>query len=596
MSPRAPDRLTSAQSRGVLPMLTAYVRAYPGRSAVAVAAIFLAGLLDGLGLSTLLSMLTLATGESGGEPSVPEQLALQVADWLGVAPTTGNLLLLATALISLKAVLSLLANRQVGYTVAYIATDLRMALIRAVMQARWSHYQRQSVGRLSNAVATEAERASQGFMQGTLMTSQLLNSVIYIALAFAISWQAGLAAMVAGALLLGVLHVLVRISRHAGQRQTGLLRSMLSLMTDQLTAVKPLKAMAREEHVDALLLDHSRELKRSLRRQVISKEALRALQEPMLAVLVGIGFFLSLVVLEMGLAEVLLMVFLLARVVNYLAKSQRAYQQIAIDESAYWSIREAIEEARSQLEPPGGTHRVELERGIHLDGVTFQHPAGPCVLDRQSITIPARQLTLIVGPSGAGKTTLLDIITGLIEPDSGRVLIDEEPLAEMNLRHWRRQIGYVPQDALLVSESVAHNLTLGDPDLGDDDVRRALQAADAWDFVQSLPEGIHTNIGERAGRLSGGQRQRLAIARALIHRPRLLILDEATSNLDSRSEAAVLETIRHLRGKLTILAVAHRGALAALADQVFSLTNGVLTAESRVTVVNAASGEPLHDV
>ncbi len=591
MSDRATSKLTSARSRGVLPMMAAFVRAYPGRSGVAVFAIFLAGLLDGLGLSTLLSMLTLATGESDGDPSLPEQLALQVAAWLGVAPSTSNLLILATVLIGMKAVLSLLANRQVGYTVAYIATDLRMALIRAVMRARWSHYQTQSVGRLSNAVATEAERASQGFLQGTLMAAQLLNSVIYIALAFAISWEAGVAAIVAGAILLGLLQVLVRTSRRAGQHQTGLLKSMLSLMTDQLSAVKPLKAMAREEHVDALLLDHSRELKRSLRRQVISKEALRALQEPLLAILVGVGFFLSLVLLDMGLAEVLVMVFLLARVVNYLAKSQRAYQQIAIDESAYWSIREAIEEAESHPEPTGGDCSVRLDRAVRFDNVSYRHPDGPEILRAQSLEIPACELTLIVGPSGSGKTTLLDIVTGLIEPDSGRIMVDDVPLTDINLYHWRRQIGYVPQDALLVSGSVAHNLTLGDESLTDDDVRRALEAADAWDFVQALPDGIHTGIGERAGRLSGGQRQRLAIARALIHQPRLLILDEATSNLDSRSEAAVLETIEHLRGKLTMLAVAHRGALASQADHIYWLANGELTPDHEAARYRTAVGE-----
>ncbi len=596
MRRQAMDRLTSARRRGALSMLAAFVRAYPGRAAVAVTAIFVAGLLDGLGLSTLLSMLTLAAGESGAEPSVPEQLALQAASWLGVPPTTLNLLALATVLIGLKAILSLAANRQVGYTVAYIATDLRMALIRAVMGARWSHYQQQSVGGLSNAVATEAERASRGFLEGTLMAAQVLNAVIYTALAFAISWHAGLGAVIAGALLLGLLQVLVRTSRRAGQRQTGLLKSMLSLMADQLGAVKPLKAMAREEHVDALLLDHSRELKRSLRRQVISKETLRALQEPLLAILVGVGFFLSLVVLEMGLAEVVLMVFLLARVVNYLAKAQRAYQHIAIDESAYWSIREAIEEAQAHPESAGGERQVVLERHVRLEGVSYRHPEGPVILDNQSLTVPARQLTLIVGPSGAGKTTLLDMVSGLVEPDAGRVLVDDVPLSDMALRHWRRQIGYVPQESLLVAASVAHNLTLGDSSLGDDDVRAALEAADAWDFVRDMPQGIHTTIGERAGRLSGGQRQRLAIARALIHRPRLLILDEATSNLDSRSEAAVLDTIRHLKGRLTILAVAHRGSLAHLADQVYTLAGGVLRAEDRDAVFAAPERDSGHGV
>ena len=137
--------LTSVQSRGALPMLGAYVRAYPGRSVAAIGAVLLAGLMDGLGLSMLLSMLSLATRKPDQQPSLPEQVATRVAEFLGLPPSATVLLSLAIVLICLKAVLVLLANRQVGYTVAHIATDLRLALVRAVMAARWRHYLQQSV-------------------------------------------------------------------------------------------------------------------------------------------------------------------------------------------------------------------------------------------------------------------------------------------------------------------------------------------------------------------------------------------------------------------------------------------------------------------
>ena len=153
-------------------------------------------------------------------------------------PTAVNLLLLAITLISLKAVLSLLANRQVGYTVAHIATDLRLALIRAVMSARWLHYLQQSVGRLSNAVATEAQRASEIFQFGAEMSVMVLNSIIYMGIAISISPQAGIAAAVAGGLMLALLHVLIRVSRHAGQHQTDLLKSLLAVMSGKLSAAK----------------------------------------------------------------------------------------------------------------------------------------------------------------------------------------------------------------------------------------------------------------------------------------------------------------------------------------------------------------------
>jgi ATP-binding cassette, subfamily C, bacterial len=591
MSPDSIRTLTSVQSRGALPMLGAYVRAYPGRSATAVVAILVAGLMDGLGMSMLLSMLTLATRKPDHQPSLPEQIATRAAEFIGLPATAPVLLTLAIVLICLKAVLALLANRQVGYTVAHIATDLRLALIRAVMAARWRHYLQQSVGRLSNAVATEAQRASDAFQQGAEMAAMLLNSLIYLIIALSISWQAGAAAAAAGALLLVLLQRLIRVSRRAGQHQTTLLKALVSAIGAQLSAAKPLKAMAREDHIDALISDQTRQLKRAIRRQVISKEALSALQEPLLAIMVGVGFFLSLFALHMPLPAVLVMVFLLARVVNYLSKAQRAYQQVVVRESAYWSLIEAIAAAAAQVEPRGGELSPHLAESIRFDDVGFSHGKGPALLEHATFNIPAKGLTVLVGPSGAGKTTLLDLVVGLQQPEAGRILIDGVPLTEIDLRAWRRQIGYVPQESVMVDDSVIYNLALGEEGVTEADIREALRAADALAFVEAMPEGLQTRLGEGGSRLSGGQRQRLAIARALVHKPRLLILDEATSNLDVEAQVAVVETVKHLKGSLTILAVSHQELLIEAADRIYRLAAGKISTEPRVEDV---AGLPVH--
>jgi ATP-binding cassette subfamily C protein len=179
-----------------------------------------------------------------------------------------------------------------------------------------------------------------------------------------------------------------------------------------------------------------------------------------------------------------------------------------------------------------------------------------------------------VGPSGVGKTTVVDLITGLLQPQEGEILIDDIPLAEIDLRHWRQMIGYVPQETLLLNDTVLVNVTLGEKKLKAEDAEAALRAAGAWVFVQDLPKGIFAVVGERGHKLSGGERQRIAIARALVHQPKLLILDEATTALDPENEAIVCETLRKLKGKLTILGISHQPAILAVAERAYHLEDG----------------------
>ena len=584
--PGAGRRPTADADGGTGRMLLSLFRRYPGRSASVLLALLLASLLDGVGLSTLLSMISLSSqsmDDSGAvldeatEQSLPEQLIGDLFGWAGLEASLPNLLAFGIVLILLKAAVVLLANRQVGYAVAQVATDLRLDLVRAVVASRWRYYLSKSIGSLANAMATEAQRASEGYLQAAIMATQIITAMVYTVVALMISWPVTLGALVLSALVLGGLNLLVRVAGRAGRKQTGLLRNMLSVMTDQLAAIKPLKAMAREDQFDTLLSGQTEQLNSALRKQVISKEAMKALQEAMLVVLAAIGLYVMLVRLDMPLSAVMILIFLLARITAFLSKAQRAWQHMAIAESAFWSLHESIEDARAERESNSGRRTATLERSIVLDDVGFSHPGKP-VFSGQTLELPAGGLTVLTGPSGSGKTTLIDLIAGLLQPDRGRILIDGVDLAELDRFAWRRQIGYVPQDALLVNESVFANITLGAPGLSRDDARRALTEAGAMDFVDQLPAGLDTRIGERGGQLSGGQRQRLAIARALVHRPRLLILDEATSNLDAAAEQAVLETIDHPKQRLTLLAVTHHRPLMERADRLLVVRDGVITA------------------
>jgi ATP-binding cassette subfamily C protein len=268
---------------------------------------------------------------------------------------------------------------------------------------------------------------------------------------------------------------------------------------------------------------------------------------------------------------VLLLVFY--RMLTRINSMQSKYQSMATEASALWSIVDLIERAKAEREDTGGSNRPSLDRAVELRDVCISYD-GQSLLDRLCLELPAGRITAIVGPSGAGKTTVVDLITGLVDPESGRVLIDGVPLCEIDLRAWRGAIGYVPQETILLNDSIRTNVTFGDPEVTDVQIEKALRDADIWDFVARLPDGIDTSVGERGALLSGGQRQRVAIARALVHEPRLLVLDEATAALDAASESEIWTSVEKLRGRTTVVAISHQPALVAIADRVYRLENG----------------------
>jgi ATP-binding cassette subfamily C protein len=560
-----------------------FARRYPWRSLAVLGCLLASGLLDGLGWSTALPVLSALLSEDRAPGGYEAALLGQLAR-LGIPTAFGPLLALMAAAFWLKAVGVLLAKSQVGYTVAHVATDLRMRLLRALLGANWGYYTRLPVGRAVNSMATEADRGARGYEALSRGTAYGLEAVVALGVAAAISWPVTLAAVAAGLTSVLLLGSLVRTAGRAGARQTRLLQSLLGRLTDVLQAVKLLKATAREPLLGPLLEQDTRKLKTSLRREVVSGEMLAAIQEPLLFSFCGAGLLIG-HSLGMALAEVLLLMGLFARTLGCVNKAQREVQRLRVRESALWAIESAIAEAEAHVEAPGGTAPPRLDAGIALRDVTVAYAERP-VLERVSLDIPAGEITALLGTSGSGKTTLIDLVTGLVRPQSGEIRIDGTPLPDLDLVAWRRMIGYVPQELLLLNASVRLNVTLGDPSLGDADVEHALRDAEAWETVSQLPGGIDAPVGERGALLSGGQRQRISIARALVHRPRLLILDEATAALDPATEAAIWDTVAKLRGRTTVIAISHQPALAGVADRIYRVEGrGV----RRVDAARAAS-------
>jgi len=203
---------------------------------------------------------------------------------------------------------------------------------------------------------------------------------------------------------------------------------------------------------------------------------------------------------------------------------------------------------------------LPMQKSIEVSGLRFAHLPGPPVLDGVSVTIPAGCAVGIVGPSGSGKSTFVDVLLGFLQAEQGSIRIDGVELSADNARSWRASIGYVAQTSYLLDGTVAENIAFGVPadEIDMEAVRRAARRAQIDDFVAGLENGYDTMVGERGARLSGGQRQRIAIARALYRDPPIIVLDEATNALDNVTEAQVAEAVHDLRGRKTLVMIAHR--------------------------------------
>ena len=353
-----------------------------------------------------------------------------------------------------------------------------------------------------------------------------------------------------------------------------------------LGGIKPIKVHRAEEHFLSRFAGHSAVVAQMSSRVPIIANVIRYVIEP----LAFGGLVLAVVVLAVrgrDFSDILPNLGVMA-VAGYrlLPAVQLLYGQVTQFTSMRYSLDEVFEEfvAAERDEKSGSTKislgkpcPIEWHDAVKLDDVSFIYPGTDRrVLDRFSITIQKNMSIGFIGPTGSGKSTLIDLLLGLHRPTSGRVLIDGQPLSPELIPSWQATIGYVPQEIFLIDDTIARNIALGVPDHEIDNarLREVCAMAQTVDFIEiELRDGFQTTVGERGIRLSGGERQRLGLARALYHRPSLLLLDEATSSLDMATEAKLIEALRRLSGKLTIVTVAHRFSALAGCDKLVDLSN-----------------------
>lgn len=555
--------------------------------AVIVCLLF-AGFAGGVGFASIVPLLAIAT-ESPNQPTSSFVREVRTAmDVIGFSPTLSNLLLIVIGAIMVKSLLNLIAMRHVGNAAAALTSGLRSELLKRLLHVKWSYFATQPLGRIAHSIGQEARLSGRAYTSAATFLANIVQAVIYLSIAMAISWKLSVLAVGFGLFIAVPLQFLVRLSKRAGHRETYRTRELIIFLTDALNSIKPLKAMAKQDHFARLCERRISQLKKALRRQAVTLEARRSIQEVLTSVCLASAFYVAIGIYGWELSEVIGVGILLSQTIRNIGRIQDELQKAVIIESPYDAITELIAEAKAAREATGGDAKPTFEHGCRLQEVSFSF-GNRRVLNGVNLEIRAGETTVLTGPSGAGKTTLTDLILGFYPPDEGRVLIDGVQISEVDIEQWRRMIGYVPQELVLFHDSIFANVALGNDKLGEDDVRNALEAAGAWEFVQALPEGMMNSVGEKGYKLSGGQRQRIALARALATKPKLLILDEVSSGLDPVTEADICRSLAQLSRTTTIVAITHRPAFLEIADHIYRIEDSMVSAHPLPTTASSVA-------
>ncbi len=541
----------------------------------AVVLLGIGGILEGFGIAAALPVLEAMVGAEGSERGALAEGLTTALGAIGITATVNTLLIFLVVMFLIRAVFLYAASITVGFGVARMVMEFRLRLIRAITRAEWKHALSYPTGYIANALGSESDRTGMAYAEFTQMVAEGIQVLVYLALVFFISWQTGLAAIAVGGTVLLLFQGRVEASRRAGHDQVNVRRSVLARLTDALPSLKPLKAMGRERYLLPRLEQETHAYFEAQKRELASTELLKKAREPLVMTALAAGLWGVITYSTISSTSVMILAALFYRSVTSITNMQQRWVSVTVGDHSFRSLMEHIQSAEDARERwvSTGTPPPRLRESLRLDGVSFSYGDAQ-ILRGVDAELQAGTFVTLAGPSGSGKSTLVDLITGLLRPTGGRILIDGIDLSEVDVPEWRKHIGYVPQEPMLFSDSVMNNISLGDPDISVQDVENALRIASAWEFVQNLPNGLDQRIGEGGMQLSGGQRQRLSIARAVVVRPSLLILDEPTTALDTVSESEVGRAISGLRSHLTILAISHQTALRDLADVVWELNGG----------------------
>lgn len=571
-----------------------------GKLVIDVLLILLLALLEGVGIFMLLPLLTFVGIAPSAEMAGLQLMLKQALDAQGITLTLPLVLAAYTGIIAVQSWLQ--RYETIFNTVIQETYDsyLNNSLYRALTYARWSFFLKVKKADIAHVITSELMRVSTGTHYFLQVIAIALLGVIQVGIAFAMAPSLTLLVLGSGLVLFCCLHFFVREARRMGMDISSFTGDLFSEVTEHLNGIKEVKSYG----IEPLQVANFETQRKKVEETFINCSKIQSQTEMLYkigaAVFISVFYYAGIQIFQVAAQDFIIIVIIFARLWPRFAAFQEGIQYVVMMLPAFGAVSNLRSKclAEGETNTTGLASRLLLKRGISFSKVSFRYDTNyeQYALRQADFFLPAGSTTAVVGISGSGKSTLADLMIGLILPQRGVIKIDDTPLTGDNIYQWRQSIGYVPQDAFLFNASIRENLKWACPAAVEADIWEALKLAAIDNFIERLPEKLDTIVGDRGIRLSGGERQRIVLARALLRKPELLILDEATSALDGENEQRIQYAVEGLRGKLTILLIAHRMSTLRGADNIIVLEHGRIIEQGSYQAISSDENTRFHQL